>query len=106
VVVAFALFTLLTSAVEAWRWSAGRRRRMHSVESAAVGPPVVVRSITQDAVAHTGAAAVLGSVIGVAFGWAWRGVSVAQVPYPLIVALVLATSTAAAIGARIGTADR
>ncbi len=93
---------LLNAAVLVWRWSSERRRSLLSTRSAALGPAYLARSVNQDATAHVGVAAFVGSVFGLVLGWTLLPAGSRWAPSYLHVAVILAApALVAALVARV-----
>jgi hypothetical protein len=95
------------AAVESWRWAEGRRRRMMAAPSAGVGPSTVIRSITQDALAHMLVTALIGGLVGLLIAWAIQvQPGGAGVPLVTMIGIIVGIVCGAALGARVGTTRR
>ncbi len=93
---------LLNAAVLVWRWSSERRRSLLTTRSAALGPAFLARSVNQDATAHVGVAAVIGSVAGLVLGWALLPAGSRWTPgYLHVLVILVAPPLVAALVARV-----
>jgi hypothetical protein len=93
---------LLNAAVLVWRWSSERRRSLLTTRSAALGPAFLARSVNQDATAHVGAAAFIGSVAGLVLGWTLLPAGSRWTPgYLHVLVILVAPPLVAALVARV-----
>ncbi len=97
---------LLNAAVLVWRWSSERRRSLLSTRSAALGPAYLARSVNQDATAHVGVSAFVGSLAGLVLGWTLLPTGSRWAPgYVHLLVMTVAPPLVAALVARISYAN-